>query len=228
MSATDRPSGRRLSSYSHHHPQRTATSTYLAAVYKGTNLLARVPQNERVMQSSMRWMGVSLLTLSHTQRYRYVTPLASPLSSPFLQLHFNLTDATHWMSHYNGFSYEEFYKFVVNFFEADLMPEAQEASAGLLEWWNKCVSGFFPPLLPLIWNGPQISVPKVFSHTCSHAYVGAMSIARNPATTTSGCTRSSPALVVFCSIPAICLFHTNITVYYESPPGCDCMCYAWP
>jgi hypothetical protein len=41
------------------------------------------------------------------------------------------------MSHYNGFNYEEFWEFVVDFFEADQTPEAQEASAKLLEWWNK-------------------------------------------------------------------------------------------
>lgn len=44
------------------------------------------------------------------------------------------------MSHYNGFSYEEFYEFIIDFFEADTTPEAQEASAKLLEWWNKYVS----------------------------------------------------------------------------------------
>ena len=168
------------------------------------------------MQSSTRWMGVSLLALSHTRRYRYVTPPASPPSSPFLQLHFNLTDATHWMSHYNGFSYEEFYEFIVDFFEADPTPEAQEASAGLLEWWNKCVSGFFPPLLPLIWNGPQISVPKVFGHTCGHAYVGATSIARNPATTMSGCTCISPALVVFVVFPPF-VYSTPISLSIMNP-----------
>ncbi|KAF9782367.1 hypothetical protein BJ322DRAFT_994308, partial [Thelephora terrestris] len=58
-----------------------------------------------------------------------------------LQLHFSLTDATHWMNHYNGFNYEEFWEFIVDFFEADETPEGQEASTQLLEWWNKCVRG---------------------------------------------------------------------------------------
>lgn len=56
------------------------------------------------------------------------------------QLHFALADATHWMSHYNGFNYEEFYEFIVDFFEADTTPQAQEASANLLAWWNKYIS----------------------------------------------------------------------------------------
>lgn len=46
------------------------------------------------------------------------------------------------MSHYNGFSYEEFYEFIVDFFEADTSPEAQEASANLLDWWNKYIPCF--------------------------------------------------------------------------------------
>ena len=50
------------------------------------------------------------------------------------------------MTHYNGFNYEEFYEFIVDFFEADKSPEAQEASEKLLEWWNKYVySSILPP-----------------------------------------------------------------------------------
>ena len=82
-------------------------------------------------------MGVLPLVPSHTQQYTYAIPPTPPPNSHTLQLHFNLTDATHWTAHYNGFSYEEFYEFIVDFFEADATPEAQEASAKLLEWWNK-------------------------------------------------------------------------------------------
>jgi len=53
------------------------------------------------------------------------------------------------MNHYNGFSYEEFYEFIINFFKADTTPGAQEVSAKLLEWWNKYVSSFIlTPHLP--------------------------------------------------------------------------------
>ena len=58
----------------------------------------------------------------------------------FPKLHFSLCDATHWMSHYNGFNYEEFYEFVVDFFEADQTPEGKAASKELYEWWNRYVS----------------------------------------------------------------------------------------
>ena len=46
------------------------------------------------------------------------------------------------MSEYNGFSYEEFYEFIVDFFESDTTPGAREASTNLLEWWNKYVPRF--------------------------------------------------------------------------------------
>ena len=41
------------------------------------------------------------------------------------------------MLQYSGFNYEEFYEFIINYFEADETPQAQEISAALLEWWNK-------------------------------------------------------------------------------------------
>ena len=57
------------------------------------------------------------------------------------QLHFALCDATHWMSHYNGFNYEEFYEFIIDFFEADQTPEGRTASKELYDWWNRYVAG---------------------------------------------------------------------------------------
>ncbi|KAF9783394.1 hypothetical protein BJ322DRAFT_1008007, partial [Thelephora terrestris] len=53
-----------------------------------------------------------------------------------VQLHFALCDATHWMNHYNGFNYEEFYEFIIDFFEADQTPEGKAALTELLNWWN--------------------------------------------------------------------------------------------
>ena len=55
------------------------------------------------------------------------------------KLHFSLTDATHWMSDYNGFSYEEFYEFIIDFLEADQTLEGKAATAELYNWWNRCV-----------------------------------------------------------------------------------------
>ena len=56
-----------------------------------------------------------------------------------IKLHFSLTDATHWMSDYNGFNYEEFYEFIVDFLEADQTLEGKAATTELYNWWNRCV-----------------------------------------------------------------------------------------
>ena len=63
------------------------------------------------------------------------------------KLHFSLNDATHWMSDYNGFNYEEFYEFIIDFFEEDQTPEGKAATNELFNWWNQYVSGFSPALL---------------------------------------------------------------------------------
>ena len=55
------------------------------------------------------------------------------------KLHFALNDATHWMSHYNGFNYEEFYEFIIDFLEEDQTPAGKAASNELFAWWNQCV-----------------------------------------------------------------------------------------
>lgn len=44
------------------------------------------------------------------------------------------------MSDYNGFNYEEFHEFIVDFFEADQSIEGIAAAAELLNWWNRYVS----------------------------------------------------------------------------------------
>ena len=44
------------------------------------------------------------------------------------------------MSHYNGFNYEEFYEFIIDFLEEDQTPEGKAASNELLSWWNQYVS----------------------------------------------------------------------------------------
>ena len=64
--------------------------------------------------------------------------------TPSPKLHFSLNDATHWMSDYNGFNYEEFYEFVIDFFEEDRTPEGKAAANELLNWWNRYASGIGP------------------------------------------------------------------------------------
>jgi len=58
------------------------------------------------------------------------------------KLHFALNDATHWNSHYNGFNYEEFYEFIIDFFEDDTSPEGKGAASELFDWWNRYVKIF--------------------------------------------------------------------------------------
>ena len=119
-------------------------TSQLSAHEGAADPLVQAHQNEQTIRRNTGWMGASLLVQLHTWQRRYVSLIASPPDSQFPQLHFNLTDATHWMPHYNGFSYEEFYEFIIDFFEADTTPEGQEASAILLEWWNRYFSVFTP------------------------------------------------------------------------------------
>jgi hypothetical protein len=58
-------------------------------------------------------------------------------SHAFVQLHFALNDATHWISDYNGFNYEEFYEFIIDLFEEDQTPEGKTATSELFNWWNR-------------------------------------------------------------------------------------------
>ena len=64
----------------------------------------------------------------------------SRLIDRVVKLHFALTDATHWMSDYNGFNYEEFYEFIIDFFEVDKTAEGRAAATELINWWNMYVS----------------------------------------------------------------------------------------
>ena len=54
------------------------------------------------------------------------------------------------MNQFNGFNYEEFYEFIVDYFEADQTPEGKAASGELYTWWNEYVSVLRPYLLSLL------------------------------------------------------------------------------
>lgn len=73
--------------------------------------------------------------------YRCVPPFFFHSSRliPLSKLHFALNGATHWTSHYNGFNYEEFYEFVIDFFEEDQSPEGKAFTSEILNWWNQYV-----------------------------------------------------------------------------------------
>ena len=158
-----------------------------AIVHEGANLSGQALQSKQTMQKYIGWMGALLPVRLHMQQYRYILCVVSPPDSHFPQLHFNLTDATHWNSHYNGFSYEEFYEFIVDFFEADTTPEAQEASTKLLDWWNRYVSRSIITSATTNTEYPQSSVSKVCSHPWSHIRISTTSLPRDRSTSTPGC-----------------------------------------
>ncbi|KAG6818922.1 hypothetical protein H0H93_000271 [Arthromyces matolae] len=54
-----------------------------------------------------------------------------------VMLLFSLTDAPQWKPVYNGFSYEHFYNFIIDFFEDVQGLEAKARVKALLVWWNK-------------------------------------------------------------------------------------------
>ena len=140
---------------------------------------------------------------------RFLHVLAQ-LIYPF-QLHFSLTDATYWMSEYNGFNYEEFWEFIVDYFEADETPQGQEASTKLLEWWNECVQDFI--FISVVTNKySQASFPEVSSHTCSGPNISTTCVPCDPTTTVSSSPLISTTLLVTSSTPSTHLFKINITV----------------
>ena len=91
------------------------------------------------------------------------------------KLHFSLCDATHWVCHFNGFNYKEFYEFVVDFFEADQTLQGKVALRELCNWWNRYVSSLYFDCRSL--TPPQKSVPKV---CCYSGSLGATVVACSP------------------------------------------------
>ena len=97
------------------------------------------------------------------------------LTGPLPQLHFSLTDATHWMSQYNGFNYEEFWEFIVDYFEADETAEAREASTNFSSGGTSMILInliIFPSPLFLISYSPEKSsrgpMPLALRLRCQH------------------------------------------------------------
>ena len=86
-------------------------------------------------QVTARAIAYAAVQVRHPRRCRPFPSIAHTLS----KLHFSLCDATHWMSHYNRFNYEEFYKFIIDVFKADQTPEGKAASMELRDWWNKYI-----------------------------------------------------------------------------------------
>lgn len=57
----------------------------------------------------------------------------------FVQLAFNLTDASHWMEVYNHFDYRALYALIIDFFEAPCDRASKKRSNDLLKWWSAYV-----------------------------------------------------------------------------------------
>jgi hypothetical protein len=78
------------------------------------------------------------------------------------------------MRQYNGFDYEEFWEFIVDYFEDDETEEAKEASTKLLEWWNKYVSSpsSSPPLLIIYSPGKFFQGPQPHAMQLRHQQHG--------------------------------------------------------
>ncbi|KAJ3993375.1 hypothetical protein F5050DRAFT_1810562 [Lentinula boryana] len=53
-----------------------------------------------------------------------------------IHLHFGLTDASSWNARYLGYSYQDLWNFVVDFFEDPKDDEAAKQAEELLKWWN--------------------------------------------------------------------------------------------
>ena len=75
---------------------------------------------------------------------KYVPPYLSGLRSNDLypcpsQLRFTLSSANVWREVDIDFSYSEFYKAIVDYFEVMPGPVARARIAVLLAWWNQCV-----------------------------------------------------------------------------------------
>ena len=111
------------------------------------------------------------------------------------QLHFSLNDATQWTTPYNCFDYEEFYEFIVDFFEADQTPEGKAASRELLNWWNRYVHKYKSPslLTPL-----QARVSAVCCHSSSLIQICKVIVTCGPKTTTPS--SAPPTRVVLVSL----------------------------
>jgi hypothetical protein len=80
------------------------------------------------------------------------------------------------MSHYNGFNYEEFYEFIIDFFEGDQTPEGKAATRELFNWWNRYVPNSNLPLLSL--RPPRCVFPQsAATRAASSTSAGRLSLA---------------------------------------------------
>ena len=139
------------------------------------------------------------------QPCRYATSFVSFEAHTFTQLHFSLTDATHWMNEYNGFNYEEFYEFIVDFLKVDQTLEGKAATTELYNWWNRYVCMLYTTPEPSLMI-PQPSIPRSCCNVRCFISIGPTSVARDGARAAPSSPISYPCIVLL----NICLINQNV------------------
>ena len=123
---TYQPLNRSSKWYSHHlHPQSGTLMKQPKSHQKlGLRIVEnakKVPQNTHPSQPRSGWMTRWPPRRSPMPLWWYIVPFVGFIGSQaaFTKLHFALTDTTYWTIDYNGFNYEEFYEFIIDFFERE-------------------------------------------------------------------------------------------------------------
>jgi len=98
------------------------------------------------------------------------------------------------MSHYNGFNFEEFYEFIIDFFEEDQSPEGKAATNELFNWWNRFVPDSISAPSSLM--PPQACISPVRRYPSNLNYISKAVVAHG-STTTAPSTLVSLTLLVF-------------------------------
>ena len=97
------------------------------------------------------------------------------------------------MPYYNGFNYEEFYEFVIDFFEGDQTPEGKAAASELFDWWNRYVLDSRP--IFAITEASQTCISTVCCHPHEVIYISKAVVARGP--TTAAPSALIPLMILF-------------------------------
>lgn len=120
------------------------------------------------------------------------------------------------MTHYNGFNYEEFHEFIIDFFESDQTPEGKVASKELYDWWNVYVP-YSTLMMFAVANTPQASVPKLSCYSSSLAHLGRAVVNRGPTRTASaGPLVPRTLLVSFRNSHYVCLVSINTIDFHRT------------
>ncbi|KAF8993079.1 hypothetical protein BDQ17DRAFT_1253205 [Cyathus striatus] len=76
------------------------------------------------------------------ERLNMTTVTPRTIAYVCIHVHFAMSCAEEWSNESEGFSYPDFYYFIVDFFEDTTGPEARKRTKKLLAWWNKYVHSY--------------------------------------------------------------------------------------